>query len=127
MIDPAVEAAYRDAFQERGAEPVTFTRLVGDDVNTQQVSATVLAVVTTYRPDTNAMAREGFKTDGVGTITQGDRSILVLEGDLKKKGFPVPLQKNDKAKVGSDTLTVTAVDTHSRALAGCYELIATGV
>lgn len=127
MIDPAVEAAYRDSFAARGAESVTFTRIVGDDVNTQQVQATVPAVVTRYQPDTNAMAREGFKPEGVGTITQGDRHILVLEGDLKKKGFPVPLQKNDKAKVGTETLTITAVDLHTRASAGCYELIAAGV
>lgn len=127
MIDPAVEAEYRESFKARGAPNVIFTRLVGDDVNTQQVSAVVPAVVTNYAPDTNAMAREGFKTDGVGTITQGDRRILVLEGDLKAKGFPVPLLKGDKATVGPDALTITAVDMHTRHLAGCYELIATGV
>lgn len=125
-IDASIEQSYRDAFAVRGVD-VTFERLVGDGNNVQPVSATVTAVVTSYTPDSAVLPREGFKTSGLGTLTQGDRKILVLEGDLRQKGFPVPLKKGDKAIVGEDRLTLMSVDTHTRALAGCYEIIASGV
>jgi hypothetical protein len=125
-VDPAIRDAYRRALARAG-QSVTFVRNVGVAPNITQVSATVTARVMTYIPDTAAVGRTDFSASRLGTITQADRKIIVLADDLANAGFPVPLQKNDKAIVVGETLNVVSVDPNTRELAGAVELVVAGV
>jgi hypothetical protein len=79
-----------------------------------------------YVPDSSVIGRTDFG-NRLGTITQGDRKIIVLCLDLAAKSFPVPLQKHDKVIVQGETLDIISVDQNTRLMAGAYELIVAGV
>lgn len=49
----------------------------------------------------------------VGTILQGDQSIILLKRDLDAQGFPRPI-KGDKVTVNGVLMTVQAVDPNTR-------------
>lgn len=125
-VDPMIRDAYRRALARTG-QSVTFVRNVGVAPNITQTSATVTARVTTYTPDSAAVGRTESSARKLGAITQGDRKIIVLADDLANAGFPVPLQKNDKAVVDGETLNVMSVDPNTRGLAGAVELVVAGV
>lgn len=120
-VDPTIRDAYRRAL-DRAGEPVTFVRVIGDPPNVTDVRATVTARVWYYGPQPDVMA---IKPEG--GITQGNRKIIVLNDDLLGAGFPVPLQKNDKAIVEGEALNITRVDPNTRELAGAIEAMAEGV
>lgn len=125
LSKPSYVAAYRKALQRNG-QPVTFVRDAGVAPGISQVSATVQAHVMNYVPDTNVVGRTDFG-QRLGTITQGDRKIIVLADDLSAAGFPIPLRKHDKAVVQGETLDIIEVDDNTRMLAGAYELVVAGV
>ena len=135
-VDPRSQAAHTRAIQRRGV-PVTFQRLSGVAPNvtiTPATGATVTAVVYDYAPDGSASSQAGYGAGEIGAITQGERKILVMASDLAGAGFPLPVQKNDRALVLDsasgvmvEMLTVTRVDANKRAIAGAIELEAAGV
>lgn len=125
-VDSAIRDAYRCALARTG-QTVTFIRNVGVAPNITQASATVMAHVASYTPDAEVMARTEFSARRIGAITQGDRKIIVLADDLANAGFPVPLQKNDKAIVDGETLNVVSVDPNTRHMASAVELVVAGV
>lgn len=129
--DFAINGAYARAFARQGVTvQVMFKRVTGSPPNPVTIqTATVPARVLNYQPDTTSVARGGYPATKPGAITQGDRSYIVMASDLAAAGFPLPLQKNDKA-IMVDTgneLNVTAVDAYKRAAAGAIELKAAGV
>lgn len=129
-IDVAINASYNRAFARLGvAVSVTFKRVTGfapNPVTTQ--SATVMAVVRNYQPETEAVARTGYAATKMGAITEGDRMIIVMATDLANAGFPLPLRKHDKIIMDTgDELDITDVDAWKRAAGGAIELKAAGV
>lgn len=131
VIDPAINAAYARAFARLGvAVSVTFKRATGfapGAVTTQ--TATVMAVVRDYNPDTTSVAQTGYAATKIGAITEGDRVIIVMATDLANAAFPLPLKKNDKIIIvdTGDELNIVDVDAYKRAAAGAIELKAAGV
>lgn len=129
-VDFAVNAAYNRAFARLGvAVPVTFTRNVGVAPNVTPATATVMAVVRDYLPDTESVARTGSTATKVGAITQGDRILIVMATDLANASFPLPLKKNDKATIVAtgEELNIIAVDGTKRIAGGAIEVKASGV
>lgn len=124
-------AAYITALAIAG-QPVTFQRLVGQAPNvtlSPANGATVTAVVKQYTPDTTQNSATGYSASQIGSVTVGDRTILVLASALADAGFPLPVKKGDQAVIVStgETLSVVAVDAAKRFAAGCIELRAMGV
>lgn len=128
-VDPTIQAATRRAlYRASGGLQVTFSRITGVAPNATLVSATVTAVVRNYLIDTQEAAQEGFSGSMIGGITQGDRQILVMADDLAAHGYPLPVRKSDEIAVESgEKMNVTRVDALKRAIAGCIELVASGV
>lgn len=130
-IDSTINGAYERAFARLGVTlSVTFKRMTGFAPGAVTVqSATVMAVVRDYMPDTTSPRQQGYPATKPGAITEGDRVIIVMATDLANAGFPLPLRKNDKAVIvdTGDELNVIDVDAYKRAAAGAIELKAAGV
>ena len=137
MPDASAQALTKAAILYCGQQ-VTFQRLVGQPPSvtvTPSGGATVFANVRTYQPDTTAQAATGYSASRVGTITEGDRLLIVMACDLAAAGFPLPLQKGDRVVLqagdelppAGETLTVTRVDAQKRSFAGAIEVAAVGV
>jgi hypothetical protein len=134
VTDPGIVASYSRALARAGIT-VTFQRWAGAAPNRQLVaSATVTAVVRDYQPDGSAEARGGSSASKMGAITEGDRIVIVLAGDLAAQHFPLPVLKNDRIQLPSyasgiegDYLNITEVDPFKRAVGGAIELKASGV
>lgn len=124
--DPGIIAGYRRALARTGQQ-VTFIRANGFTPHVAEFSATVMARVMSYTPDSSVVGRTDFSANKLGAITQGDRKIIVLEADLADAHFPLPLRKHDKAVVNGETLDILQVDPNTREKGGAIELVAAGV
>jgi hypothetical protein len=127
MIDPTIEASYKDNIARVG-KLVRFIRITGQAPRTAKFSADVMAVVTDYVPEHTVL---DVKREG--SITQGQRHLIVVNGDLTAKGFVLPIQKNDKVIVGRENVddwivdgepefNVTRTDPNKRHIAGATEV-----
>ena len=115
---------------ERNGKPVVVQRVNGQAPRAGLVSATVPAIVTGYAIDTEVVSRTGYSDRETGSISQGDRSVLVMERDLRAARFPLPLRKNDRIILDAgagDMLNVVDVDAETRHVAGAIEMKAAGV
>ncbi|MEJ0093403.1 MAG: hypothetical protein WDN46_08190 [Methylocella sp.] len=128
MISLSAQAAHRRGIAQRGEE-VIFQRISGVAPRTVTFSAVVSAMVANYQPDGQDPARAGYGASQPGSITQGDRQVIVMIEDLAQARFPLPVQKNDNIILSStgEKLNVTRVDMQKRAFAGAIELGAAGV
>ena len=127
--NPSIVAAYERALLKTGVQ-IIVKRVTGFAPNpTATVSATVMASVKDYQPDTTAPAQEGYAATKVGAITQGDRQVIVMATDLAAQRFPLPIKKNDRIILvdSGDELNVVAVDAGKRNNAGAIELKAASV
>lgn len=127
-IDATMQAAHANAIALVGV-PCTFQRVSGQAPNASTFSVTVTALVRSYTPDMTAQARQGEPATRIGSISQGQRQVIVMAEDLAAKRFPLPLRKNDKIIVvdTGQELTIDQVDSFHRAIAGAIELRASGV
>ncbi|TMI98476.1 MAG: hypothetical protein E6G97_25980 [Alphaproteobacteria bacterium] len=115
MADPALVGAYRDSINQVGMWCI-FRRSVGEVPNVQKFHARVKARVWNFSP-------EEFR----GGAKSGSRHVIVLEEDLARRGFPVPVIAADSIEiVGGERLTVVTNDTETRAPAGAYDIVAIG-
>lgn len=87
----------------------------------------------TTAPFTDADARarvRGYEPQElIGTITVGDREIIVLAADLEAAGWPVPPKTTDKVIVRGKQLSIKAADDSTVRVAGvivAYLLTASG-
>lgn len=119
-LNTQMVAGYRNAINIRGQE-VVFRRIVGQAPTVQNFDAIVQAIVQNYQVEPSLMPVEPE-----GSVTLGDKMILVLETDLRTQQFPLPLRKNDKVKVNDEWLNVETLDPNKRGLAGCVEVHAKG-
>jgi hypothetical protein len=128
MIDRAAEEFTRQGVHRRGIM-VSFQRITGFAPNATILSADVMAIVESVLPDTEAESYSGHSARKPGSISQNDRAIIVMAGDLEAAGFPLPIVKGDKIVISmsGDKFSVTKVDSYKRAMAGAIELTATGV
>jgi hypothetical protein len=131
MTDQSLQARTASAIYGRG-QSVTFSRWTGAPPNrTQNPSggATVTAMVATYQPDGAAASAAGYGVSQVGSITEGDRFLIVMAADLTAAEFPLPVQKGDQIALSltGETVTVTRADPHKRAIAGAIEVWVVGV
>ena len=128
MSDPSIVAAYRRGLARDG-QSVTVQRVNGIAPRTALVSATVVAKVSGNSPDIKAASRTGYNASEAGSITQGDRAIVLLEADLAVQRFPLPVQKGDNIILDAtgEKLNVIEVDAGSRHLAGALDIKASGV
>ncbi len=131
MVDVSAQAAYAEAMSVVG-QTVTFQRLVGVAPNvtiSPTGGAVVTCVVRDYMVDTTETSESGYSASSMGSITQGDRQLLVMSQDLANAGFPLPLQKGDQAIIAAtgEVLVITRVDGAKRIMAGCIEAFGTGV
>ena len=126
--DPNIVAAYRRGLaRAAGRQQVTFMRPTGVAPNKAFFSATVIAVVQDYAPDSTSEAETDVSGRKLGAITQGDRTLIVMADDLAAQNFPLPLVKNDKVELASgDQLNVVSVDAYKRQAAGAIEVKASG-
>lgn len=127
MINPSIEASYKDNIARVG-KLVRFIRITGQAPRTAKFSAEVMAVVTDYVPEHSVL---DVKREG--SITQGQRHLIVVDSDLSAKGFRTPIQKNDKVVVGRENgsawiidgepeFNVTRTDPNKRHIAGATEV-----
>lgn len=134
MIDRNAEAGYRRMLARRGRW-VTFRRVSGNAPNAATFDATVRAFVEGYIPE-----KPVLEIQREGSVTQGARRIIALQGDLALKNFPLPVGKNDKVVIVDDVenpspntlaageaLNIVSVDPFKRAVAGAIEVLAVGV
>jgi hypothetical protein len=116
----AATAAYHHSIWRRG-EKVTFRRISGQAPNVQVFDAVVIAIVKSYQPRPSPMPVEPE-----GAITLGDKMVIVLDEDLRRQQFPLPLRKNDKVFVKGEWLNIERLDRSKRGVAGAIELHAKG-
>lgn len=125
-IDQNILAGYRRAIERRG-QPVIVRRINGDAPNAASFDARVHAIVMDYVPKT-PVADEKPE----GGITLGGRNVIVLEGDLRDKRFPLPVIKNDKVILlgrdgAGEELNIIELDPNRRRIAGAVDIVAEGV
>lgn len=127
-IDPNAQAAHELAVKTVG-QSVTFGRQSGLAPHVTVTSATVTAIVRDFVVDTTTTAASGYAASQVGSITEGDRQLIVMAQDLAAAGFPLPLQKGDTATIAAtgEVLTIVRVDAAKRFMAGCIEAFGSGV
>jgi hypothetical protein len=151
-VNPSAAAFWETAIQRVGVA-IQIQRVSGFAPNTVVFAASISAVVRKVAPDGAAPSRDGMSASEAGAITQDDRSVVLLQGDLEAARFPLPLRKGDlvilpahiglidfdadqrqiawRRQVGavwfSETFNVTNVDPYRLAIAGAIELTVTGV
>ena len=99
MIDASMQADHARAIGARG-QSVTFSRWIGAPPSRTQNpagGATVTAMVATYQLDGRQAASAGYSASQIGSITEGDRFLIVMAADLTAAGFTLPVQKGDQA------------------------------
>ncbi len=124
MSDPGIVAAYEAAFATCGIQ-VAVKRVTGFAPNpTASFTAVVTAIVRDYQPDTTQPAQSGYASTKVGSITEGDRLVILMASDLAAARYPLPMQKNDKIIIveTGDVMNVVDVDAYKRTVAGAIEL-----
>lgn len=128
MINPSAQAFLEQSIDQVGVM-VTISRLVGFAPNVTTVSATIKAKVDRVAPNTTAPARDGLSASAEGSVSQDDRTVLLMDKALCASGFPVPIIKGDKVALPqkADVFDVTLVDPYTRAIAGGVTLTVTGV
>jgi len=113
MTSDQVKASYRRLMNAVG-ETIAIRRYTGAGHDRPRFDANVMARVVDYEPHELA-----------GSITQGDRKLIVLAEDLIEAQVPLDLRKGDKAVVRGRELNVEAADDNTRRVQGvliAYEL-----
>ena len=126
LPDQNAKAAYRRALQRAGQD-VTVQRWTGQAPNRTVTQATVKAFVQKDMADFRAVARTDYSSSKQGAITQSDIHVVLLTDDISDRGFPLPVQKDDKVVVQGETFNVDIVDANTRIFAGAIDLTVTGV
>jgi hypothetical protein len=127
MLNLSAQSAFRRARDQVGIA-VTLQRISGQAPNAVAVSAQVTAIVRDYQSDSGQASRDDYGLSRPGAITQGDREVIIIEGDLAAAYYPLPVVKHDKVLLPTgDVLDVTEVDANKMALAGVIWLKAAGV
>lgn len=128
MINPSAQAFLEQSIDQVGVT-VTVSRLTGFAPNVTTVSATLMAKVDRVAPNTAEPARDGMSARDAGSVTQDDRTVLLMNKALCASGFPVPIVKGDKVSLPqtAEVFDVTLVDPYTRAIAGGVTLTVTGV
>jgi len=129
MVDLSTQAAYEEAFAVCGVA-ATVQRVSGFAPNvTVLAQASITAIVRNITADSTATASAGIGASQMGSIEQGDRTVIVMASDLSAAGFPLPVQRGDQVVLpdSSEVLNVLRVDPYKRALAGAIELTVVGV
>jgi hypothetical protein len=80
----------------------------------------------------SALARvKGFQPeDLVGSIQQGDRSVILLAEDLENAGWDGAPRQGDRLKAGGAVMVIQSVDGATRRVSGvtiAYEIVARGM
>lgn len=126
-VDRSAQAFHRAAIHRVGS-PVQFQRLSGAGVNVVTRSVDAIAALRDALPNTTAPAETGYGASSPDAISQSDRTLVVMDDELREKGFPMPLAKDDKVLLADtgDLTTITRVDAAKRRLAGAIEVTITG-
>lgn len=129
-IRPTWQAQHRKWIAQLGTL-VTIKRITGiapNTVTTPAAGATITAIVRNYLPDGLASSETGYAGGKIGGISEGNRQIIFMADELLAKGFPLPLQKNDRVILQGtgEVLSISRVDIFKRAVAGCVEAYAAG-
>lgn len=107
MTPEEARQMYRDQIEEHG-EDISIRRYSGAGVGRTYVDRPCRARVVGYSPD-----------ELVGTITQGDRRVIVLAEDLEGDSPPFKITKADKIVSSRFTeLAIMAVDDNTRRIHG---------
>lgn len=101
MTPADIKTAYRAFLGE--FEPVLIRRYTGAGASRPYFDAEAQARVMGYEPH-----------EIVGTISQGDRKLIVLAEDLIAAQFALPVKKGDKAVVRGVELNIEAADDSTR-------------
>jgi hypothetical protein len=101
MRRPASKFRYRRALRARG-EAVLLRRYTGSGTNRPRFDVEVRARVIGYQP-----------TELIGSITQGDRRVIILLEDAIKAQFALPITTNDKCVVRGRELAIMAADDNT--------------
>lgn len=99
-------------------ENVVFRRYTGTGQSREKTDVTVLARVIASSPQELA-----------GSLTQGDRKLIVLASDFDNTNWPIPPRKNDKVVVRGKELNIETVDDNTRRCNGvlvAYEIMVRG-
>ena len=110
MSPDYLRSVYRRMMNERG-ETVVHRRYTGAGPNRPKFDVEVMAVVVGYD-----------EKDFVGSITVGDRKVILLAEDLVEAQITLPVTTNDKILVRGKELAIIAADDSTRRVSG--ELIA---
>ena len=92
---------WRNAIRRHG-ETVLLRRYTGSGTNRPSFSVEVRGRVTGYVPQ-----------ELIGSITQGDRRVLILVEDLIKAQFALPITSSDKCVVRGRELAIQAADDNT--------------
>ncbi len=117
MTPDEARAMYRRQLDLHG-EDIAIRRYAGATPPRSYVDRPCRARVMGYGPD-----------ELVGTVTQGDRKIIVLAEDLEGNSPPFILKKTDKAIVRGDELAILGIDDSTRRIGAsliAYQLHARG-
>ncbi len=92
---------WRSAIKRHG-EPVLIRRYTGSGTNRPRFDVEVRGRVSGYEP-----------SQLVGSITQGDRKVLILYEDLIRAQFALPITTSDKCVVRGRELAIQAADDNT--------------
>lgn len=107
MTPEEARQMYRDQIEEHG-EDIAIRRYSGTGVGRTYVDRPCRARVVGYSPD-----------ELVGSITQGDRRVIVLAEDLDGESPPFKIMKSDKVVSSRfPELAIMAVDDNTRRIQG---------
>ncbi len=101
MKRPRNKFRWRAAVKRNG-EPVLIRRYTGSGTNRPRFDVEVRGRVKGYEP-----------TQLIGSITQGDRRVLILQEDLIKAQLALPITTNDKCVVRGRELAIQAADDNT--------------
>lgn len=110
MSPDYLRGVYRRMINDRG-ETIVHRRYTGVGPTRPKFDVEVMAVVVGYE-----------EKDYVGSISVGDRKVILLVEDLVEAQLSLPVTTNDKLVVRGKELAIIAADDSSRRVAG--ELIA---
>lgn len=115
MTPDEAKQMYLDQIVDHG-ETIAIRRYSGPGVGRTYVDRTCRARVVGYSPN-----------ELVGSITQGDRKVIVLAEDLDGESPPFKITKSDKVVASrfADELAIMGVDDNTRRVQGtliAYEL-----
>jgi hypothetical protein len=101
MRRPGNKFRWRSAVKRQG-ETVLIRRYTGSGTNRPRFDVSVRGRVNGYEP-----------SQLIGSITQGDRRVLILQEDLIKAQFALPITSSDKCVVRGRELAIQAADDNT--------------